>query len=96
MDASLLTPSPPSRASAALEHVLALSALKSRRFWAASLFAAVSGLTVTELYSWSHLSTRAVTGCAAGASALVPANATLASCAALAFFDSGAGATVTT
>jgi len=94
MDAALLGATQPS--SSALEHVLALSSVRAHGRWVASVGAAVLGLAVTEAYSWAHLSTRAVTGCAPGAGAAVPANATLASCAALAFFDGGAGAAVVT
>ena len=54
------------------------------------------GLLSTELHTWTLLSTRSVTGCALGANATVPANATAASCAAAGYFDCSPSLTVTT
>ena len=83
-------------ASTSLEHVVALSTRASYLYWSLSAILAAAGLAVTEMVSWTNLSTRTVTGCAAGANAAVASNSTLASCAALGFFDSGAGASVRT
>lgn len=81
----------------ALEHVVALSTGSSHFYWWFACTSSTLGLAVTELHSWTLLMTRSVTGCAAGAGVIVPANATLTSCAELGYFEGGNGlATVTT
>lgn len=95
MEPLLETHAPPSPA---LAHVVALSSHREHRVWSTTALFAALGVAATELHSWGLLSTRAVVGCAEGAGVPVPANATLASCASLGFFDGvgAGGATLTT